>query len=235
MSKFETEDRGALGYFLSEDGQSRLRKLHQHIEFLSRLAEPRVDEEEDGPEIDHPALAGCMDLLAEQVQLVLDTVSWPARLQAKGKRGDDQDEADDDHDDHDDDDSDEDEAEDVDVDASDDVEEAVATEPGGAKYLVGMTLRQIDEATNLLDMLVAQGDLLHLSGTSGTEFTDNTIAIAGASIFDSAQVLQALHRQVISQYLTDRPAARPRVRETPPLYNVHVTATAKPQGEHRAH
>lgn len=37
MSKFETEDRGALGYFLSEDGQSRLRKLHQHIEFLARL------------------------------------------------------------------------------------------------------------------------------------------------------------------------------------------------------
>ena len=42
MSKFDTEDRGALGYFLTEDGQSRLRNLHQHIVFLSRLAEPRV-------------------------------------------------------------------------------------------------------------------------------------------------------------------------------------------------
>ncbi|MDR6990657.1 hypothetical protein [Luteimonas sp. 3794] len=231
MSKFDTEDRGALGYFLTEDGQSRLRNLHQHIVFLSRLAEPRVDEEEDGPEIDHPALAGCMDLLAEQVQLVLDTVSWPARLQVKGKPGGDQDEADDGDGDGDGD-GDDDEAEDVD--ASDDVEEAVATGPGGANYLVGMTLRQIDEANNLLDMLVAQGDLLHLSGTSGTEFTDNTIAMAGASIFDSAQALQALHRQVNSQYLTDRPAARPRVRETPPLYNVHVTAPPEPQGEHRA-
>ncbi|MDR7194866.1 XAC0095 family protein [Luteimonas terrae] len=225
MSKFDTEDRGALGYFLTEDGQSRLRNLHQHIVFLSRLAEPRVDEEEDGPEIDHPALAGCMDLLAEQVQLVLDTVVWPARLQAKGKPGAEQDEADDDDGD--------DEAEDVD--AQDDVEEAVAAGPGGAKYVVGMTLRQIDEATNLLDMLVAQGDLLHLSGTSGTEFTDNTIAMAGASIFDSAQALQALHQQVNSQYLTDPPAARRRVRETPPLYNVHVTASSSPQGEHRAH
>ncbi|KPN20282.1 hypothetical protein AO715_10345 [Xanthomonas sp. Mitacek01] len=222
MSKFDTEDRGALGYFLSEDGQSRLRNLHQHIVFLSRLAEPRVDEEEDGPEIDHPALAGCMDLLAEQVQLVLDAVSRPARLQARDKRGDDKNKGDDN----------EDEAEDVD--ASRDVEEAVATGPDGAKFVIGMTLRQIDEATNLLDMLVAQGDLLHLSGTSGTEFTDNTIAMAGASIFDSAQALQALHRQVHTQYLADPPPARLRVRETPPLYNVHMTAAAKPQGECRA-
>lgn len=228
MSKFDTEDRGALGYFLTEDGQSRLRNLHQHIVFLSRLAEPRVDEEEDGPEIDHPALAGCLDLLAEQVQLVLDTVSWPARLQAKGKRGDDQDEADDDHDDE----ADDDEAEDVD--ASDDVEEAVATGPGGAKYLVGMTLRQIDEATNLLDMLVAQGDLLQLSGTSCTQFTDNTITMAGASIFDGAQALQALIREVSSQHLEDSPAAGMRVREAPPPYNVRAVSAYKPQADHRA-
>lgn len=222
MSKFDTEDRGALGYFLTEDGQSRLRNLHQHIVFLSRLAEPRVDEEEDGPEIDHPALTGCLDLLAEQVQLVLDAVSRPGRLQARDKRGDDKNKADDSYD----------EAEDVD--ASGDVEEAVAAGPDGARYLVGMTLRQIDEATNLLDMLVAHGDLLQLSGTSGTEFTDNTIAMAGASIFDAAQALQALHRQVTSQYLTDREAARPQVRETPPLYDVRMTAAAKSQGERRA-
>ncbi|MDR7192420.1 XAC0095 family protein [Luteimonas terrae] len=81
MSKLTTEVRGEVGYFLPEESQFRLRKLHQHIEFLSRLAEPRVDEEEDGPEIDHPALAGCLELLGEQVQQVLDTVSWPARLQ----------------------------------------------------------------------------------------------------------------------------------------------------------
>lgn len=224
MSKFDTEDRGALGYFLTEDGQSRLRNLHQHIVFLSRLAEPRVDEEEDGPEIDHPALAGCMDLLAEQVQLVLDTVAWPARLQPKGKPGGDQNEADDNDDD--------DEAEDVD--APGDVQEAVATGPGGAKYLVGMTLRQIDEATNLLDMLVAQGDLLQLSGTSCTQFTDNTVTMAGASIFDGAQALQALFREVNSQHLEDSPAAGMRVRETPPPYNVHVATATKPQADHRA-
>ena len=87
MSKLTTEDRGDVGYFLPEDGQFRLRKLHQHIEFLSRLAEPRVDEEEDGPEIDHPALAGCLELLAEQVRQVLDTVSWPARLQERTQAG----------------------------------------------------------------------------------------------------------------------------------------------------
>ncbi|MDC7808334.1 hypothetical protein PQS31_16075 [Luteimonas sp BLCC-B24] len=102
MSKLTTEDRGEVGYFLPEDGQFRLRKLHQHIEFLSRLAEPRVDEEEDGPEIDHPALAGCLELLAEQVRQVLDTVSWPARLQEKTQAGAARAEADDDDEDEDD-------------------------------------------------------------------------------------------------------------------------------------
>jgi len=203
MSKFDTKDRGALGYFLTEDGQSRLRNLHQHIVFLSRLAEPRVDEEEDGPEIDHPALAGCMDLLAEQVQLVLDTVSWPARLQAKGKplivgpQADD-DEAED--------------ADDVDGDA------APVAASADDDYAFGMTLDQLDELHRLLDLLRAQGDLMMATGEG--EVSKDTIVVTGSAIFDGAEAVDAIIDQVEAQILDDDdPRAKPRrVREMPPAY-----------------
>ncbi|MCD9007444.1 hypothetical protein LDO31_14585 [Luteimonas sp. XNQY3] len=224
MSKFETEDRGALGYFLPEDGQFRLRKLHQHIEFLSRLAEPRVDEEEDGPEIDHPALAGCLELLAEQVQQVLDTVSWPARLQAKGKldaAGDEVGQVE--------------QAAEV---ASDDASEIVQAETGGSEetvdddYEFGMTMDQLDEMNRLLDQLTAQGDLL-MAGAGG-DFAKGTLIVTGASIFNDADAAHTIIRQVNSQHLDDSPAAGLRVRETPSLYDVPPVAAARPQGDHRA-
>jgi len=207
MSKFETEDRGALGYFLTEDGQSRLRNLHQHIVFLSRLAEPRVDEEEDGPEIDHPALAGCMDLLAEQVQLVLDTVSWPARLQPKGKPLKVGQQADDD------------EAEAEDADETDGDAAPVAASADD-DYAFGMTLDQLDELHRLLDLLRAQGDLMMASGEG--DVAKETIIVTGSAIFDGAEAVDAIIDQVEAQILDDDdPRAKPRrVREMPPAYGV---------------
>ncbi|MDR7192411.1 XAC0095 family protein [Luteimonas terrae] len=209
MSKSDTKTRGALGYFLPEDGEFRLRKLHQHIEFLSRLAEPRVDEEEDGPEIDHPALAGCLELLAEQVQQVLDTVTWPARLEAKGKPA----------------------AADVaaEVDAADDEDEEAeeiddAAVTGAAAvdqdYDFGMTLDQVDEADRLLDLLRAQGDLLMASG--GNDVADGTITVMGAAIFDGAEAMKDLIRQIEDQVLEAEPDAGARVREMPATYGTAV-------------
>ena len=64
--------------------QFRLKKLRQHMEFLSQLAEPRTadEERESAPEVSVGEVAICLELLAEQVSIVLDEVSWPARLQA---------------------------------------------------------------------------------------------------------------------------------------------------------
>ncbi|MDC7807994.1 hypothetical protein PQS31_14360 [Luteimonas sp BLCC-B24] len=219
MSKFETEDRGALGYFLSEDGQSRLRKLHQHIGFLARLAEPRVDEEEDGPEIDHSALAGCLELLAEQVQQVLDTVAWPARLQPKGKPLKVRPQADDD------------DAEDADE-AEDDA--APATASADDDYAFGMTLDQLDELHRLLDLLRAQGDLMMASGEG--DVAKETIIVTGSAIFDGAEAVDAIINQVEAQILDDDdPRAKPRrVREMPPAYGVRTVAAAEPKAQHRA-
>ncbi len=203
MSKFETEDRGTLGYFLTEDGQSRLRNLHQHIVFLSRLTEPRVDEEEDGPEIDHPALTGCLDLLAEQVQLVLDAVSWPARLQPKGKPLKVGPQADDD------------DAEDADE-ADDDAAPVAAS--ADDDYAFGMTLDQLDELHRLLDLLRAQGDLMMATGEGNV--AKETIIVTGSAIFDGAEAVDAIIDQVEAQILDDDdPRAKPRrVREMPPAY-----------------
>lgn len=218
MSKFDTEDRGALGYFLSEDGQSRLRNLHQHIVFLSRLAEPRVDEEEDGPEIDHPALTGCLDLLAEQVQLVLDAVAWPARLQPKGKPLKVGPQADDD----DTDDADE---------AGDDAAPVAAS--ADDDYAFGMTMDQLDELHRLLDLLRAQGDLMMASGEGMV--SKDTIIVTGSAIFDGAEAVDAIIDVVETQILEDDdPRAKPRrVRETPPPYCVRPAQTTKPHSDHR--
>src|SRR5688500_13916915 len=40
MSKLDSGDLNMPGYFLPEDSQSRLKKLRDHIAFLSRLAQP---------------------------------------------------------------------------------------------------------------------------------------------------------------------------------------------------
>ena len=202
MSKLTTEDRGEVGYFLPEDGQVRLRKLHQHIEFLSRLAEPRVDEEEDGPEIDHPALAGCLELLAEQVQQVLDTVSWPARLQEKTQAGAVRAEADDEDEDED--------------DGDEDEPVSRVAKKRAEEFAFGMTLDQLDESDRLLDLLRAQGDLLMAAG--GTDVADGTITVIGAAIFDGAEEMKNMIRKIEDQLLDAEPDASTRVREMPPAY-----------------
>lgn len=80
MSQHDLDDLQTTGYFLPEDSQGRLARLGEHIRFLARLAQPRTaDEERDAdPEIRMGELAVCLDLLAEQVELVLSEVSWPA-------------------------------------------------------------------------------------------------------------------------------------------------------------
>ncbi|WP_295909933.1 hypothetical protein [uncultured Xanthomonas sp.] len=68
------------GYFLSEDGQFRLVRLGEFVTFLARLAQPRsvAEERQAVPAVRAGELAVCMELLAEQLQLVLREVSWPA-------------------------------------------------------------------------------------------------------------------------------------------------------------
>ncbi|WP_369914389.1 XAC0095 family protein [Xanthomonas sp. NCPPB 3005] len=84
MSEYRTDDLEMAGYLLPEDSQFRLVRLGEFIKFLARLAEPRsVDEErEAAPKVRAGELAVCMELLAEQMDMVLREVSWPAQRQS---------------------------------------------------------------------------------------------------------------------------------------------------------
>ncbi|MBN6149357.1 hypothetical protein JR065_03325 [Xanthomonas sp. AmX2] len=84
MSDYSVDDLEMPGYFLPEESQFRLARLANQLNFLARLARPRTPAEEQAatPEIRMGELAFCMELLAEQVNLVLREVSWPARRQS---------------------------------------------------------------------------------------------------------------------------------------------------------
>jgi hypothetical protein len=137
MLKHESNDLDMPGYFLPEDSQFRLKKLHDHMTFLSRLAQPRTrDEQEYAPEVPRDELANCLELLAEQMALVLDDVSWPAQRQMGAAERD--------------------------V-APAESPEVSATE----HFAFGVTLDQIDALNRLIQTISAQGDVVACSHAAG--------------------------------------------------------------------
>ncbi|WP_295927365.1 hypothetical protein [uncultured Xanthomonas sp.] len=81
MSYDRLDDEDMPGYFLREESQFRLAKLRDHVRFLVRMAQPRTQAEERAaePKVRMGELALCLELLAEQVDLVLDALSYPAQ------------------------------------------------------------------------------------------------------------------------------------------------------------
>ncbi|MBB5886136.1 hypothetical protein DYQ93_13075 [Xanthomonas sp. LMG 8992] len=81
MSHDHSDDEDMPGYFLPEESQFRLAKLRDHVWFLVRLAQPRTQHEERAaePKVRMGELALCLELLADQVDLVLDALSYPAQ------------------------------------------------------------------------------------------------------------------------------------------------------------
>lgn len=85
MSYDRLHDEDMPGYFLPEESQFRLARLSDHVRFLARMAQPRMQDEERAaePKVRMGELAFCLGLLADQVDLVLDEMSWPAQRVAK--------------------------------------------------------------------------------------------------------------------------------------------------------
>lgn len=78
MAKHALDDERP-GYYLPEDSQLRLVRLSDHIKFLLRLMQPLADAAgEPAREVRMAEVAFCLELLGDQVDLVLDEVSWPA-------------------------------------------------------------------------------------------------------------------------------------------------------------
>ncbi|NYZ61954.1 hypothetical protein [Luteimonas deserti] len=95
----------------------------------------------------------------------------------------------------------------------------------------GMTLDQMDEADRLLDLLRAQGDLLMAGG--GGDSADGTIIVIGSAIFDNAEEMKDMIRQISRQTLDAKSGGGSRVREMPAAYGTIDGSTPARLAAHR--
>ena len=163
MSTFDSDDRETMGYFLPEDSQLRLQKLREYAEFLSHIAQPRTPDvqQEWIPEIHVGQVAICLELLAEQVGLVLNDLSFPAYRSES--------------------------------------DAAAMPDDADGRYLFGITLEQVDTLNQLIDMIVAHGDVV--TASHDAELADHTLSLLGHAIFSDARAVREIIRQVESQRL----------------------------------
>lgn len=219
MSKFEMDDQDTVGYFLPEDSQFRLKKLREHMDFLSRVSQPRTANEDDEyiPDIRAGEVAVCLELLGEQVELVLDEVTYPATRELDKARSAARARVDD-GDDHDEDD----ESEEDDADAGDDssVHAAAADAP---KLRFGVTLDQIDALNRMLELISAHGDVV--SAGEMADYATQTMPVVGHAIFDQAAEVRKILLQVEHQRLDGGAPLSNRVREAPAVYGAAPMST----------
>ncbi|MDH5822519.1 hypothetical protein QFW77_05880 [Luteimonas sp. RD2P54] len=218
MSKHDLDEMGTRGYFLPEDSHFRLKKLHEHMVFLSQLAQPRTHDEDEtgwGPQISGGELAVCLEQLADQAERVLDEATWPAERVANRKSSQAGDEAE----------APEDSPQTVEAaeagleDEEADEEAADAAEANAEDRLVfGMTMDQLDTLNRLHDRLHAYGDLLF--GVERIDLADGTLTMLGDAIFEEAEAASDLMDKVAGQALPDASRRRNRVREAPAIYGV---------------
>lgn len=208
MSKFEMDDEDTVGYFLPEDSQFRLKKLREHMDFLSRVAQPRTANEDDEyiPDIRAGEVAVCLELLGEQVELVLDEVTYPATRELSAARSAAQAREDDDED-----------AEEDDADADDDSRvHASAADVPALRF--GVTLDQIDALNRLLELISAHGDAV--SAGEMADHATQTMPVMGHAIFDHAAEVRKILLQVEHQRIDGGAPRSNRVREARAAYGV---------------
>lgn len=217
MSNHDTHDTERAGYFLPEDDRTRLTKLRDHMEFLSRLAEPRTydEEQDDPPEVSHGDLATCLAMLAEQAELVLEAMAWRPRPDApsKARVATATDECA------------------APSDAPADDPEAnpyatpYATRESSARaadvpeaYVFGVTIDQADALDRLVQTLMAHGDVL----ASGHEddLADATVPTLGLAISEGADAVRDILEQVQDQLIEHSAKPHRGVREDRPAYGV---------------
>lgn len=190
MSKPTSNDWNTRGYFLPEDSQTRLKKLRDHMQFLTGLAQPRTweEEQERAPEVPVGHLATCLELLAEQADLVLQEVSWPARREA--------------------------------ADASDrNVTTAVWPENSDTaveRFALSVTGEQIELLDRLVAMISAHGDVT--AADPAAELADPTVPPLAQAIHDGARAVRDLLDQVEAQRFGHMPRPPTGVGEERAVY-----------------
>lgn len=197
MSKVDSNDLNMPGYFLPEDSQSRLKKLRNHIAFLSRLAQPRTwNEQEYKLGVSATELAICLESLEEQVALVLQEVSWPAQRKIEVA-----------------------EASENDVAPMESHEVSGATAEG---FAFGITVDQIDALNRLIQTISAHGDVVACSRSAG--LADDTLPRVGQAIYDGMEAVRAILGEVEAQQLGQEFGPRTGVREERAVYDVRIVS-----------
>lgn len=192
MSEMERDDLAGTGYFLPEDGQLRLKKLCSHLRFLAQLAQPRTweEEQERAPEIYVGELAICMEVLADQSDLVLEALSWPAHRRVEGSA------------------------------SGSDAETAAEPpdDEAAGRYSFGVTLDQIDALDRLIQTIAAHGDVLAAGGAD--ELSGRTLPLLGQAIHEAATTVRGILDGVEAQRLERDEDGRSGVGEGRAAYDV---------------
>ncbi|UNK43086.1 hypothetical protein MNO14_03010 [Luteimonas sp. S4-F44] len=226
MSHDTLNDQGT-GYYLPEDSQLRLKQLHSHIDFLSRLARPRTYDEvsEVSPEVGMDELATCLELFTDQAELVLNDLTWGADFPRMAGEADEDDEAD--------------AAATSTVYASADASTVAEPElgfkgqvaavdaaghwvdPGGDRLVFGMSVDQADALGELIQTIAAHGDVI--ASSEDNALADATLPTLGQAIMGGADALRALMDTVENQMIVP-PTKRGSVREPRAAYGVGSTS-----------
>ncbi|KLJ01307.1 hypothetical protein [Luteimonas sp. FCS-9] len=212
MSNRESNESQRAGYFLPEDDRTRLAKLRDHMEFLSRLAEPRTydEEQDDPPEVSHGELATCLAMLAEQAELVLEAMAWRP---SQGKQPDTRAAV---------------PETEAPAESAGELEarpyatqDAASVPPANTAdvpeaYVFGVTIDQADALDRLVQTLMAHGDVL----ASGHEddLADATVPVLGLAISEGADAVRDILDRVQDQRIPRAAKAQGGVREDRPVY-----------------
>ncbi len=198
MSMLEANDAGVQGDCLPEDSRLRLKKLRDHVAFLSRLAQPRTSGDEQGPGVHVDGFAACLDLLAEQVDLVLEEMSHAAPPQV-----------------------------DADAAGRGHVA-VMGAEMSRAKderFTFGITLDQVDALDRLIQTISAHGDVM--AAGHAAELAGQTLPLIGQAICDGATAVRSILDEVEAQRLGRAPRPRTGVSETRGVYVAELVFPVK--------
>ncbi|WCE05834.1 hypothetical protein [Pseudoxanthomonas sp. JBR18] len=223
----QTFDDQDAGDFLRENSGLLLKQVRNHIHFLARLAQSNAmgGTQDVAPDVGMAEVLSCLDQLSEQLDLLLKDVT------AYGRRGHPQmadladviaahsDASGEDEED------DEEEASSPDHpgdEERDDVPASPARHDTYAQRLVfGVTLAQIDTLQQLIAGIKAYADAVFADGMA--DFAPGTLATLGSTIFDRANDVSEILREINAQSLQQGRAGF-AVEETAPAYLVQGRA-----------
>jgi hypothetical protein len=205
MVEHTFDDQDMTGYFLPKGSQQRLAQLCSHVRFLARLGQPHGAEhgQDAATPVGRSEWKFCLEQLAEQLDLVLQQVSWPAQRTTTQ------------------------EAAEVSQHA------AAGTEGAGASYstqadvqgfLHGVTLDQIDKLNLLVSAIKAYGDAVFADATA--DFAEGTVSMLGYTIFDRANEVDDIVTEISAQQLAQGARLRFSVEEPRPVYGVQTPSDA---------